>query len=392
MKGLNTVFLFYVGLVLPPIIGIVEYGKYAQLFSLISVSTLIIVCGFPTLVMRVKNRLGDGILRNNKIRMGLYGIQAMLFTIITIFVVITLLDNKSHYYFFVFCFSIFATVVIRNEKSLAIADGSGLIGQMPELIVYPIIFSALIAFYGNELTSFIVAAEWRLLSLLCASTASIAIAVLFSNKKRTSSDSLLGAIKGADFLIVLLPVLGYQCYAESITIVLSYSHSYEMTANYDIAKRFGMLPILLIASFLTPSMRGVRMKYLQRTLKNSSEFLNLRRNSVVLVILASALSIFSAFLYQNIIMPDMQHIFEFTLIFCVSWTLICRSVVYLQAALVCLSPQTILRIYLSAFILSLSLALVLLVIKRPEFIPYTTAFFIIYASYVSKKKFNQTLI
>ena len=158
---------------------------------------------------------------------------------------------------------IFATVclfvVIRIEKSIMIAQGKGLLGQLSELIIFPVVFVTLImlAKQNAGVADFV---SYRFSGLVFAIAITIGLIFLLGNNVSDNDQVAfkLTSLK-KDWMLLLIPLLGIQVFFDSLIIIAAKFYSYEYAANLDLAKRFGLLPYMVIVSYMVPILRKIRL-------------------------------------------------------------------------------------------------------------------------------------
>ena len=243
-----------------------NYGEYVTYQSAIAVAAIIMVAGFPNLVVRIKNQSGATI-SDTQIRLQIYTTQ--LIVVVSFFFILNTLHSFSEANTKIILVSILSAccfAALRIEKSIQVASGRGLASQVPELVLFPVAFGFLLIFCAAENLIHIDILTVRLWALFAAVLVATGLAFAYSrltpNNDHQNSSPIQTTHFSQDWVLILVPILGIHTFFEVITIMAAYGLGKDIAANFDIARRFATIPYMVAASFMTPILRDIRLNFL----------------------------------------------------------------------------------------------------------------------------------
>ena len=388
MRGCNVVLLFLAGLIIPKLIGVNAYGLFAEIQALISLIVVVLVSGIPNLIIRLKNISNRLEIKNSSIRFSVYLFQITLliiiFTIYWSFYNPEKFSNELNVLIFA---TVCLFVVIRIEKSIMIAQGKGLLGQLSELIIFPVVFVTLImlAKQNAGVADFV---SYRFSGLVFAIAITIGLIFLLGNNVSDNDQVAfkLTSLK-KDWMLLLIPLLGIQVFFDSLIIIAAKFYSYEYAANLDLAKRFGLLPYMVIVSYMVPILRKIRLNSIDAEVEKKSfeiERKRLCRIVISVVILTGIIT----YLYESLIAPEFKYLSFYTAFFLGAWLLVAPYCFSIQQILISLNSSKLLQFYALNFLGNFALIFALIYFDLKKLIIFAVFSFIVTLGMGSKKLNN----
>ena len=388
MRGCNVAILFTAGLIIPKLIGVNAYGLFAEIQALISLIVLVLVSGIPNLIIRLKNTSNRLETKNSSIRFSVYLFQITLLIIIFIIYWSFYNPEKFSNELNVLIFTtVCLFVVIRIEKSIMVAQGNGLLGQMSELIIFPVVFVILImlAKQNAGVTDFV---SYRFIGLVFAIAITIGLIFLLGNNFSNNDQAAikLTSLK-KDWMLLLIPIFGIQVFFDSLIIMAAKFYSYEYAANLDLAKRFGLLPYLVIVSYMVPMQRKIRLESIGAEEKRNSFEVERKRLSRIVIFLAISTGIVT-YLYESLIAPEFKYLTLYTAFFLGAWLLIAPYCFSIQQILISLNSRKLLQFYALNLVGNFALIFALIYFDLEKLIIFAVFSFIVTLGMGSKKLNN----
>ena len=354
IKIIGMVFLFGILLLLPKILDQSEYSNFIVYNSLFSIIVLAGTAGFPHLMFRNFYDKDGKIYNVKRLRNTFITVQLAITILMSIFI-LTIHHSYNEFdvlYALLILLSCCFMIIFRVDKNLLVSSGVSLKAQSFENILLPLAFLVTLLIFEPNVNSDIMIL--RMLTIFLVMSIAY-ISVRFS-KNYTKSGSKIWDIKKESketILIIIIPILSLQMFLDILTWIVSIIW-YEVLPIFELGRRFGTLPYLLILAYFVPVINKIIKLKDKNELSLGTVLTNIE-NKIFSFILV--MSVFSTNVICYLYLKYYLQAYQEAIMVCIGlssiWVLFAKGLLQIQLDLLTMVADKLIVRYITAFVVGL---------------------------------------